>query len=310
MKPRMLLNLSLLVALAGLGAIAYFEPGKEAPVATPLTQVDIDKVDTITLQQGDKTLTLAKQDGHWRLSAPFAAPANEFRARQLLEIARTESDASYPLKPEELAKFELDKPIASLTVGDAVLIFGGADPIDMRRYVRIGDTLHMVRDDFSRHLTAQATDYVDKKLLPEDARIQEFALPEWKARLGQDGKWTFEPPQEGGESNIGELLTAWQSARAIDIKRLDKPAQGQKLHIGLANGEPVDFIVVQREPELLLARPDYGLQYEIVGEPAKRLLSLSAKTADSKAEEAPANPEPPVPDGPANNGDAEEIEAD
>lgn len=307
MKSRMLLNLSLLAALAVLGAIAYLEPGKKEPAETPLTPVDIDKVDTLTLQQGDKTIVLAKKDGHWRLSAPFSAPANEFRARQLLEIAKATSDASYPLKPEELAKFELDKPIASLTVGDAVLIFGGADPINMRRYVRVGDTLHLVRDDFSRHLTAQATDYVDKKLLPEDARIQEIALPEWKARLGQDGKWVFEPQQEGGESNIGDLLANWQSARAIDIKHLDKPVGGPKLHIKLANGDPVDFVIVQREPELLLARQDCGLQYEVVGEPAKRLLSLNPKAAETKAETAA---QPATPAAPETEGGAEEIEAD
>jgi len=309
MKSRMLLNLFLLAALAVLGAIAYFEPGKKEPAETPLTRVDIDKVDTLTLQQGDKTIVLAKKDGHWWVSAPFSAPANDFRVRQLLEIAKAASDASYPLKPEELAKFELDKPIASLTVGDAVLVFGGADPINMRRYVRIGDALHLVRDDFSRHLTAQATDYVDKKLLPEDARIQEIVLPEWKARLGQDGKWVFEPPQEGGEAHIGDLLTNWQSARAIDVKYLDKAAEGQKLHIGLANGESVDFVIVQREPELLLARQDYGLQYEVVGEPARRLLSLNPKPAENKAEEAPPQASP-APESPMEDGGAEEIEAD
>jgi hypothetical protein len=305
----MLLNLSLLAALAVLGAIAYFEPGKKAPAETPLTQVDIDKVDTLSLQQGDKTIVLAKKDGHWWVSAPFSAPANDFRVRQLLEIAITASDASYPLKAEDLAKFELDEPIASLTVGDAVLVFGGADPISMRRYVRIGDTLHLVHDDFSRHLTAQATDYVDKKLLPEDARIQEIALPEWKARLGQDGKWVFEPPQEGGEAHIGDLLTNWQSARAIDVKHLDKAAEGPKLRIGLANGESVEFVIVQREPELLLVRQDYGLQYEVVGEPARRLLSLNPKSAETKAEEA-APGGTPAPGSPLEQGGAEEIEAD
>ncbi|MDF9393248.1 MULTISPECIES: DUF4340 domain-containing protein [Methylococcus] len=309
MKSRMLLNLSLLAVLAVLGAIAYFEPGKKEPAETPLTQVEIDKVDTLSLQQGDKTIVLAKKGGHWWVSAPFSAPANDFRVRQLLEIAKTTSDASYSLKPDELAKFELDQPIASLTLGDVVLIFGGADPINMRRYVRIGDTLHLVRDDFSRHLTAQATDYVDKKLLPEDARIQEIALPEWKARLGQDGKWVFEPPQDGGETHIGELLTHWQSARAIDIKHLDKVAEGQKLHIGLANGESVDFVIVQREPELLLVRQDYGIQYEVVGEPARRLLSLNPKPAETRTEET-SLPASPAPEAPMDDGGAEEIEAD
>ncbi|HWO99240.1 MAG TPA: DUF4340 domain-containing protein [Methylococcus sp.] len=289
MKSRMLLNLVLLAVLAVLGVIAYFEPGKVEPPKTPLTQVDIDKLDTFTLRQGEQTLSFSRKNGHWWLAAPFAAPANEFRVRQLLEIAKANSDASYPLKTDELAKFELDKPIATLVLGETTLIFGGSDPIEMRRYVRIGDTLHLVRDDFSHHLTAGPTEYVDKKLLPEDARIGELVLPAMKAKLGEDGKWIFDPPQEAGDSGIGELLHAWQSARAIDVKRPDKAAEGEKIRVGLANGEAVEFVVVQREPELLLYRPDLGLQYEIVGEPAKRLLSLPPKKGEEpKGEEQPS----------------------
>jgi hypothetical protein len=280
----MLLNLVLLAVLAVLGVIAYFEPGKVEPLKTPLTQVDVDKLDTFTLQQGGQSLSFSRKNGHWWLATPFAAPANEFRVRQLLEIAKANSDASYPLKAEELAKFELDKPVATLVVGETTLIFGGSDPIEMRRYVRIGDTLHLVRDDFSHHLTAAPTEYVDKKLLPEDARIGELVLPAVQAKLGADGKWVFDPPQEAGDSGIGELLHAWQSARAIDVKRPDQAAEGEKIRVGLTNGETVEFVVVRREPELLLYRPDLGLQYEIVGEPAKRLLSLPPKKSEEPKE--------------------------
>lgn len=284
MKSRTLLNLVLLAVLAILGVIAYFEPGKVEPPKTPLTQVDIGKLDTFTLRQGEQTLSFSRKNGHWWLTEPFAAPANEFRVQQLLEIAKANSDASYPLKTDELAKFALDKPIATLLLGETKLIFGGSDPIEMRRYVRIGDTLHLVRDDFSHHLTAGPTEYVDKKLLPEDARIGELVLPAVKAKLGEDGKWSFDPPQEAGNSGIGELLHAWQSARAIDVKRPDKAAAGEKIRIGLAQGEAVEFVVVQREPELLLYRPDLGLQYEIVGESAKRLLSLPPKKGEEPKE--------------------------
>jgi hypothetical protein len=272
MKSRFILNLVLLAVVAALAAVAFLEPGKKKPEAKPLATVDDKALTAVTLKNRD-TITFAKQDGHWRLTAPFEAPANDIRVRQLIDIAKANSEAEYPVKPEDLAKFELDKPKATLTLGDATLQFGGSDPINMRRYVQVGDTLHLVADDFFHHLTAGATDYVDKKLLPETAKIKEIFLPGLKATLGQDGTWTREPAGEA-TANLNELLTAWNSARAIDVKRLDKPAQGDVIRIGLVDGNPVEFVIVQKDPDLLLARQDLGLQYELTGESARQLLNL------------------------------------
>ncbi|HYE35855.1 DUF4340 domain-containing protein [Methylocaldum sp.] len=288
MKSKLILNIVLLIVIAALAAVAFFEPGKKKPETTPLASVDENALTAITLQNKD-TITFEKQNGHWRLTAPFSAPANDIRVRQLIDITKANSEAQYPVKPEDLAKFELDKPKATLILDTTAMSFGGSDPINMRRYVQIGDTLHLVSDDFSHHLTASATDYVDKKLLPEDAKIKEIFLPGLKATLGQDGKWTLEPPAEPNQS-ISDLLNAWNTARAIDVKRVEQPAQGDVIRITLAEGSPVEFVIVQREPDLLLIRPDLSLQYEVTGNSAKQLLSLQ------KPELKPEEPEPPQAD--------------
>jgi hypothetical protein len=288
MKSRLILNLALLAIVAVLGALAFFEPGKKKIETAPIAAVDETALTVITLKNKD-TIVFEKKDGRWRLTAPFQAPANEIRVRQLIDIAKAGSEADYPVKPEELAKFELDKPKATLILGHATLIFGGSDPINMRRYVRVGDTLHLVNDDFFHHLTASATDYVDKKLLPENAKIREIAIPGLKAALGQDGKWTQEAPPET-KVNLPDLAGVWATARAIDVRRLDKPAQGDPVRIGLAEGNPVEFVIVQREPDLVLARQELGLQYELTGETARQLLNLP------KAEPQVGKP-PQSPDG-------------
>jgi len=285
MKSRLILNLALLIAIAVLAAVAFFEPGKKKPETTPLASVNEDALTAITLQNKD-TITFEKQNGHWRLTKPFNAPANDIRIRQLIGIAEANSEAQYPVKAEDLAKFELDKPKATLILDATTMNFGGSDPINMRRYVQIGDTLHLVSDDFFHHLTASATDYVDKKLLPEDAKIKEIFVPGLRATLGQDGKWTLEPPAEPNQS-VSDLLNAWNTARAIDVKRVEQPPQGDVVRITLAEGSPVEFFIVQREPDLLLVRPDLGLQYEVTGNAAKQLLSLQ------KPELKPEEPKPP-----------------
>lgn len=300
MKKRLWLNLILLVAVAALASLAFLEPGKKEAKITHLAELDDSTVNEITLQNKER-LVFQKREGQWWLASPFAAPANEIRIRQLLDIAKAESLLQYPLKQGDLAKFELDKPKFTLTMGPTKLIFGGSDPINMRRYVQIGETLHLVNDDFSHHLAASATDFVDKKLLPENAKPNEIFLPGLKAKTGQDGKWTLDPPVDA--SRMADLVNAWQSARAIEVKRIEQPPQGDIVRIGFANHAPIEFVIVQREPDVLLARTDWGLQYVVAGESGKQLLSL--KQPEPKPEEK--KPEPAGTAAPA--GEQEEEEA-
>jgi hypothetical protein len=271
MQPKMVLNLVLVALLVVLGVVAFLEPDKEQPKSVYLTSIDPGGIARFELRNGE-TLVFEKQNGQWRLAAPFQAPANEIRVRQLLNIAKVESRARYPLKPEELPRFELDKPKAVLDLGQAKLVFGGLEPIDMLRYVQVGDTLHLVADDFSHHLAAKAVDYVDKKLLPEDAKLKEIALPGLSAKQGEKGLWTMDPP--GDPVALAELVNAWQSARAIEVKRREQPAAGDPVRLVLASGQAVALVIAQREPDLILVRPDWKLEYMVPGDAGKRLLGL------------------------------------
>jgi hypothetical protein len=312
MKPKLLLNLILLAVLAALAAVAFFEPGKEQPKTVNLTDIDPGTLERFELHNKEN-LVFEKQQGEWRLAAPFSAPANDTRIRQLLNIAKAESRARYPLKPEELPKFELDKPKAVLMLGQTKLVFGGLEPIDMLRYVQIGDTLHLVADDFSHHLAAKATDYVDKKLLPEDANLKELVMPGLSAKRGDKGQWMLDPA--GDNAAMAELANAWLSARAIEVSRHEKPAVGDVVRLVLESGSAVEFVIVQREPDLLLVRPDWKLEYMIPGEAGKRLLGLQKAVAENDKEQDEEDSEAPLEDAPDlgvdyDPGEEVDVEAD
>ncbi len=282
MKTRLLLNLVLACVAAALVLVVVFEPGKEKTQSSPLTQIDESGVNAFTLQSPRETLVFERKDGRWWIKSPLTAPANEIRIRQLLEVAKSGIDAQYPLNKEELAKYELDPPSATLLIGEVTIRFGGSDPIDMRRYVQVGDTLFLIRDDFSHHLNAGATDYINKKLLPEEAKIASIALPGLKAKLSPEGQWTMEPAAADPAAAATALSNAWQSARAIEVKRMEKPARGDHIRIGLADGSAAEFVILQREPELILARANWGIQYEMVGEIAKQLLNQPIPEDENK----------------------------
>ena len=285
MKSRLALNLGLLALIAILAAVAVLKPGKKEEPQPTLLAGKLDDLNHVTLQNKE-TLTFEKRDGLWWLTAPFAAPVNQVRMRQLLEVGQAASSAHYPIKPEELAQFGLGQPQATLALGDSILQFGTTDPINMRRYVRMGDTLHLVDDNFFHHLTASATDYVDKKLIPEGAKIRQIELPGLKAMKGADGHWTAEPAGDG-TTDWAELASTWATARAIEVKRLEKDSQGDSIRITLHEGSPIEFIIIRKQPALTLARRDLGLQYEMTADTSRDLLNQeqpATKPADSSPE--------------------------
>jgi hypothetical protein len=270
MRSRLFINLGLLTLIAILATVAIMKPGKKEAEPFPLLAVDLQGMKRVTLQNKE-TLVFEKQDGQWRLTAPFAAPVNQVRIGQLLDVAKATTEASYPLKPEEAGQFGLDAPEAVLTLGDNSLQFGGTDPIKMRRYVRLGNTLHLVEDNFFHHLTATATDYVDKRLIPEGSKIQEIQLPGLKALRNGEGHWTVEPASESS-TDLAELASVWATSRAIDVKRMDPKVVGETIRIGLVEGAPIEFIILKKSPELVLGRRDLGLQYEVTSETSRELL--------------------------------------
>jgi hypothetical protein len=270
MRSRLFINLGLLTLIAILATVAIMKPGKKEAEPFPLLAVDLQGMKRVTLQNKE-TLVFEKQDGQWRLTAPFAAPVNQVRIGQLLDVAKATTEASYPLKPEEAGQFGLDAPEAVLTLGDNSLQFGGTDPIKMRRYVRLGNTLHLVEDNFFHHLTATATDYVDKRLIPEGSKIQEIQLPGLKALRNAEGHWTVEPASESS-TDLAELASVWATSRAIDVRRMDAKVVGETIRIGLVEGAPIEFIILKKSPELVLGRRDLGLQYEVTSETSRELL--------------------------------------
>jgi hypothetical protein len=286
MNAKMKLNLALLGVVAVLGLLLAWNPGHQETEAVPLARLDPQTVTKIQIS-GRQNLVLEKRDGHWRLTQPLDVPANEFRVEQLLQIPKADSDARYPVDPAQLARYQLAPPNASLKLNDLTLEFGGTEPIQSRRYVKVGDTLHLVADSFYQHLTAVPTDYVEKKLLPDNAQIQAIQLPGLALSKTPEGGWRAEPAQDNTAA-LQEMADAWKSARAYDVQTYTPPKDGKPLDaakISLADGQAIEFKILRREPDAILLRPDWGLQFHLAESIAQPLLRLPKP---EKPAEAPA----------------------
>ena len=163
MSNRTLINLGLFVLVALLSAVAIYEPSPEeqSKPLPPLTSMQPEEIHRIRLSNpGNLSIVLEKKDGQWHMTIPQEAAANTDKIEQLLGIATTSSHSHFPLPKERLAEFGLEPASIRLQLNELVLEFGDNDPLNFRRYVRIGDQLHLISNGFHHHLMASVDDYL------------------------------------------------------------------------------------------------------------------------------------------------------
>jgi len=274
-SSRSLLNLVLVVAVTGLVLLAFYEPGIDVPPEPPpLMTMARESVTRLAVERlSQPTVRMEKRGGRWRVTEPFALPANAYRVGALLEILKTPSHEQ--LTVSDLERFSLAPPKASLSLNETRLDFGATESLSMRRYVRLGDTVHLITDRFFYHLVAGATNFVDYQLLGPEAAPVEITLPDRHLAL-EDGRWTLTPDDpEVGADDLMRLVDAWRGAQAVDVKPVETNEDGQAVTVRLrAQKDSIRFLVTLGEDETIFARPGAGVQYHLPKAPADALLTL------------------------------------
>lgn len=291
MRSRMLLNLVLLAVVLGLGLLVLFEPGLEQP-AEPrkLTGLDPEQVQTVHIRRnGQDDIRVEREGDGWWLREPFGARADRYRMSGLLRITAAESHASYPASEVNLAEVGLASPEVVLSLDDTELRFGRTEPINGRRYVQIGETVHLIGDFAYYHLIGDYSTFVSPRLLPEGARVNALHLPELTLRWS-DGRWAVEPePEAYSADQANRLVDAWRFASAMGVEAYEPDGSGEKVRLELDH-ETIELRITRREPELELARPDLRVKYRFPAEQAAALLALPGRSEDTGAASAGSEP--------------------
>lgn len=287
MSKRALVNLALLALVGVLVVLAVYQPGIEPadqkrPAITGLTPA---KVSQIRVERGDKpTMVFARENGAWQMLEPLRVPANSVRLGSLLRLAEAESTASYPAGSLDLAAIGLDKPALGVRLGDQEILFGGTQPLNQQRYVRIGDTVHLIADTLFYELNGPYTDFISLALLPPGADPIEIRLPAFTFSKDQ-GRWAVVPEQQGISADaVQALVDAWRRAQALSVTLLEDTQTDSEITVRLAGQDtPLRFGVLESDPEFVLARPDLGLQYHLSAASYRELTSLEPPSAGPKA---------------------------
>jgi hypothetical protein len=167
LKRRWLINLGLFVIVLGLALAAGLERQRERSTTT-LTAMQPDAIQGLSLQRpGEPLIRLIRDDdAGWRMLEPFGAPAADATIGKLLPISSAFVHRTFPTAALDLHQLGLDPPLISLHLDDLELRFGATEPVDERRYVQIGDMVHLIDDRYLPQLLASAEHYLDRRLLP------------------------------------------------------------------------------------------------------------------------------------------------
>jgi hypothetical protein len=282
MKSRILLNLLLLLGIVVLGLIARFEPGIEAPPDTAaITAIKADDVHRIHINRPvrDDLVLVREAPKNWLIERPAPLPADDFKVRALTRLAEQRPVRSYAADKMDLAELQLAPPYASAILNDTAIEFGNLDPIDRLRYVRVQDRVYLIPDNYLQLMETGFSQFVRLQLFDPQARIESVRVPGLTVSHG--GKdWSVEPQQAVSADALEQFFEIWRTASAISIQPANPELAGEPVEIHLHdNPEPIVLQIIARQPALVLARPDWGIQYRM-GNRSEALLTLDAAKAD------------------------------
>ena len=280
MKRGWLLNVALLAAVAALGWFVWLTPSREDQAKKPLSRLQSAQAQHITLKRpGQPALTLERRDAQWQITAPFKARADEFQVLRMLTIL--EAQPTLQLPATDLERFDLQSPVALLTIDGVEYTFGGINTVTREQYVQRGDKVYAVALRHGAGLPANPLALVRRVLLAEQEQPVAISLPEFSLSQ-KEGRWTLTPPSDTSQDDLQRYVDQWRHASAAQAEPYANKPPLAEIRITLRDGKVLEFGVLQRAPQLLLWRHDTGLQYLFLEAAGRALLSApGAAPADT-----------------------------
>lgn len=246
---RLLLNVALLLLVAGLGALAWWkssQPEKLPETLLNLTRADITQV-LITRHPGAGTadsIRLQRQGNSWRMLEPKQADANPARISQLFTLLDESVEASYDAAGKDLKQYGLEPGEVSVAFNNETLLFGAENPISNKRYILVGGKLKLASEAVYGLLTGEALDLVSNKLIPENGKLKSISLPD-------------------GYASKAETMQNWQSASAIRLEPWDGKGESRgRVTLTLADGGKVTLDLLAGDAgDLVFGNAALGVRY-------------------------------------------------
>jgi hypothetical protein len=261
LRDRWLLNLILLAAAAVLAGAALLEQERTA-LAGRLTPLRAAQIEHVSLQRaGGPDVALARGTDGWRMLQPFTVAADAAPVERLLTLADATAYRSLPAAGMDLPRLGLAPAAIRVRLDDLELRLGTTEPVSGRRYVQIGDMIHLIDDYRLPQLLAPAETFVDRRLLPAGFSPGIGSL--------------------NGRPLAADALAALPDVVALRVQPLGEQLSGHLLTVESADGDDAARFVIA-DDGLRWSRLDLRLTYVLGTAP------LAIPAPDARPAAAPA----------------------
>jgi hypothetical protein len=225
-----------------------------------ITGLRTQDINSIRIETADDIIGLERQGGRWMLTSPIHWYANNISTERLASMAELKPASSLPRSEIDPGELGLTIPKAVVRLNEQSVLFGDTNQIGNRRYLLVEPNVYLSDDTFFPFINQGLSAFVDNRLLPSAASIQQLKSSAFSVTR-QDGAWKSSDATHATQA-IDELVNNWQSKQANRIKPYEsKEMPLKKFTATLDNSEAIEFFVMAIKPEIIIARPDLGLQY-------------------------------------------------
>lgn len=269
MSTRTLLNLGLAVLALALVLVVIYRPGLELEAIPQaiIKGLAPDEVVSITvIREIPEQLTFTRKAERWYLfTGERELPAAEFQLNALLRLLQATAENHYPAASLDRGQLGLEPPQATLRFNDLEVRFGSTEALGQRRYVQVNDTVYLINDQYQHLITSEPYHFIARKLLVDRGAITRLELPGMTLSQSEDPHWQLDPvDDEVSADALQQLIDNWKNASALYVSRYDDAEATERVTIHTTGQpEPLVLQVVSHAPELILARPDWGIKYHL-----------------------------------------------
>lgn len=272
MRPGSWLNVALLVVVAALATVVAVRPRNDASQAQRISNLRADGVHHIRLERkGDPPIRLERRATGWYITAPLAARADPFQVERLLTVIDARAIQHFPA--EDLGRFGLADPLTRIGFDGTEIRYGALNSVTHEQYLLSGNAVQVVAARYGALVPANLSQLLRKELFDEGEAPVRLGFSTFT--VTGDGKgWRIEPrPREApGQDDLNRWIDEWRHASALRVEPYADDAVIDTIRIAFRGGKALALDVFQKEPELILGRPDERLRYYFAAGISARLL--------------------------------------
>ena len=267
-----ILNLVLFVIVISLAFVIYYSEEEDTRLQT-LSDIDLNQVSSIRIHHNTNSTSLIKNEkGRWWITQPVSIAANDFRIDSILNLLNAPIHTQYPLSEVDIDSIGLTDATTTVEIDDSLIYFGIINPATNLRYIRLNQMVYTIEDVYYPLISANFGALVSLNLLAANDIIEKLVLPNQTIDKDDSGRWQSNVAISA--DNIVRTIEHWQSKQAFGVHEyLQRDALGEVSIYIKDQAQPVNYIISDTDPWLILARPDIGLEYHLNIEAYEQLIS-------------------------------------